>query len=106
MNGEAADSTQNTGLLGERRHGMDTDLTAADGIPIQCQFCVGRAFRRSRLRFADLSQIFLMRYPVRCLRCSQRQMVSFTVAGVSVPSHVHHKQRSSSSERGAHPDAD
>ena len=32
-----------------------------------------------------------MRYPVRCLRCSQRQLVSFTVAGISVPSHV--KQR-------------
>lgn len=32
-----------------------------------------------------------MRYPVRCLRCGQRQMVSFTVAGISVPSHI--KQR-------------
>ena len=33
-----------------------------------------------------------MRYPVRCLRCSQRQMVSFTVAGISVPSHVKQRQ--------------
>ena len=41
---------------------------------------------------ADIKQIFLMRYPVRCLRCSQRQLVSFTIAGISVPSHV--KQRS------------
>ncbi len=39
----------------------------------------------------DWKQVFLMRYPVRCLRCSQRQMVSFTLAGISVPSHV--KQR-------------
>jgi hypothetical protein len=40
---------------------------------------------------ADIKQMFLMRYPVRCLRCSQRQLVSFTIAGISVPSHV--KQR-------------
>ena len=40
---------------------------------------------------ADIKQILLMRYPVRCLRCSQRQLVSFTIAGISVPSHV--KQR-------------
>ena len=29
-----------------------------------------------------------MRYPVRCLRCSQRQLVSFTLAGISLASHV------------------
>ena len=29
-----------------------------------------------------------MRYPVRCLRCSQRQMVSFTVASLSLSSSV------------------
>ena len=63
----------------------------ASGVPIQCQFCLGQSFRRSRLRMADIKQLFLMRYPVRCLRCSQRQMVSFTLAGISVPSHV--KQR-------------
>jgi hypothetical protein len=40
---------------------------------------------------ADLKEIFMMRYPVRCLRCSQRQWVSFALAGISVPSHV--KQR-------------
>lgn len=40
----------------------------------------------------DLKQLFLMRYPVRCLRCSQRQMVSFTLAGLSVPSHVKHRR--------------
>lgn len=58
------------------------------GVPIRCQFCVGQRFRRSRLRAADLKHLLLMRYPVRCLFCSQRQMVSFTVAGVSLPSHV------------------
>ena len=76
------------------------DAIAVGGIPIQCQFCVGRSFRRSRLRSSDLPQLLLMRYPVRCRRCSQRQMVSFTVAGVSVPSHVRHKQRRSSSDKG------
>ncbi len=65
--------------------------SAGNGIAIQCQFCPGRSFRRSRVRGEDLKQIFLMRYPVRCLRCGQRQTVSFTVAGISVPSHV--KQR-------------
>ena len=73
----------------------DEELTAgveaARGIPIQCQFCPGQAFRRSRLRSKDIQHILMMRYPVRCLRCSQRQLVSFTVAGISVPSHV--KQR-------------
>lgn len=64
---------------------------AGSGVSIQCQFCPGQGFRRSTLRAEDLKDIFLMRYPVRCLRCSQRQLVSFTVAGVSVPSHV--KQR-------------
>ena len=60
------------------------------GIQIQCQFCVGRNFRRSRLRTMDVKELLLMRYPVRCLRCSQRQMVSFSVAGISVPSSVKH----------------
>lgn len=59
-------------------------------VPIQCQYCSGQTFRRSRLRQEDFWQIFLMRYPVRCLRCSQRQMVSFTVAGISVSSLTKH----------------
>ena len=75
---------------------------ASGGIAIQCQFCVGRNFRRSRLRRTDLKQLLLMRYPVRCLRCSQRQMVSFSVAGISVPSHVKHvPERSGTLQRRA-----
>lgn len=62
------------------------------GIPIQCQFCPCQRFRRSRLRSKDLRELFLMRYPVRCLRCGQRQTVSYTVAAVSVPSHVRHRR--------------
>lgn len=65
---------------------------AGSGVSIQCQVCSGQGFRRSRLRGEDLKHIFMMRYPVRCLRCGQRQMVSFTVAGVSVPSHVKQRQ--------------
>ncbi len=58
------------------------------GVPIRCQFCVGQKFRRSRLRSDDFRSLLLMRYPVRCLRCSQRQLVSFTIAGISLASHV------------------
>ena len=58
------------------------------GVPIQCQFCVGQTFRRSRLRAADLTSLLLMRFPVRCIRCAQRQAVSFTVAGISMPSYL------------------
>jgi hypothetical protein len=64
------------------------DHTMSSGTPLRCQFCSGQSFRRSTLRGADFLQIFLMRYPVRCLRCSQRQLVSFTVAGISVSSSV------------------
>lgn len=62
------------------------------GVAICCQFCPGQEFRRSRIRAEDLMQFFLMRYPVRCLFCNHRQMVSFTVAGVSLPSQAKHKR--------------
>lgn len=68
-----------------------TVVHSGQGVAIQCQFCPGQSFRRSRLRADDIQHLLKMRYPVRCLRCGQRQMVSFTVAGISVPSHV--KQR-------------
>ena len=63
-----------------------SDASATSGVPIRCQYCSHQSFRRSSLRPPDLSQILLMRYPVRCMRCGQRQMVSFTVAGLSLPS--------------------
>lgn len=71
----------------------------SSGVPLQCQFCVGQSFRRSRLRAADIPQLLLMRYPVRCARCSQRQTVSFTVAAVSIPSYIRHRNRSGTSQR-------
>jgi DNA-directed RNA polymerase subunit RPC12/RpoP len=62
-----------------------SDASATSGVPVRCQYCSYQNFRRSSLRPPDLSQILLMRYPVRCMRCGQRQMVSFTVAGLSLP---------------------
>ena len=69
----------------------------SSGVPLQCQFCVGQSFRRSRIRMGDIPQLLLMRYPVRCARCSQRQTVSFTVAAVSIPSYIRHRHGSGSS---------
>jgi hypothetical protein len=60
----------------------------AGATPARCQFCPGRAFRRSRLRFSDVPSLLLMRYPVRCMLCSKRQLVTFTTAGLSVSSSV------------------
>lgn len=72
--------------------------TMSSGVPLQCQFCIGQSFRRSRLRAGDVLGVLLLRYPVRCTRCSQRQTVSFTVASVSIPSHVGGARRSGSSK--------
>lgn len=57
-----------------------------NGRAIQCQLCSGHEFRRSRLRNEDIRQLLFLRYPVRCLRCGQRQFVSLTVAALSVSS--------------------
>jgi hypothetical protein len=67
---------------------LDSDLSATGGVPLRCQSCSNQSFRRSTLRAVDFTQILLMRYPVRCQRCGQRQMVSFTVAGISPPPSV------------------
>jgi hypothetical protein len=69
-----------------------SDFSTTNGVALRCQFCSHQSFRRSSLRTTDFSQILLMRYPVRCLRCGQRQMVSFTVAGVSLPPGVRHQK--------------
>ena len=75
-----------TQVFGEE--GEEDFIEDRGGVPVRCQFCIGQSFRRSRLRADDLRSLFLMRYPVRCLRCSQRQLVSFTLAGISLASHV------------------
>ena len=71
------------------------------GVPIRCQFCVGQKFRRSRLRSNDFRSLLLMRYPVRCLRCAQRQLVSFTIAGISLASNVRPQRRRQSLQQEA-----
>jgi hypothetical protein len=55
---------------------------------VPCQFCRGRSFRRSTLRFKDLAVLLLLRYPVRCLQCSKRQSVWLSVARQALPSSV------------------
>ncbi len=88
----------------------DLDDYAEDraGVAIRCQFCVGQRFRRSRLRGEDFKGLLLMRYPVRCLRCSQRQLVSFTIAGISLGSHVRpqRKRRSLQQKASTRPPAE
>jgi hypothetical protein len=78
------------------------DEIPSGGMPIRCQFCSGQSFRRSRVRSEDFKQIILMRYPVRCLRCSTRQMVSFTVASISISSLIKHTRPIRSEETWKH----
>jgi hypothetical protein len=70
------------------RSSSDQAITTAPlfsgGIAIRCQHCSSQNFRRSALRIEDVVSILTMRYPVRCLRCGERQRVSFAVAGLSV----------------------
>ncbi|HEY0306879.1 MAG TPA: hypothetical protein VGB94_01840 [Acidobacteriaceae bacterium] len=50
-----------------------------------CQFCSGRKFVRSGVRGrADLMAILLLRYPVRCRRCSERQYTDFLTASMAL----------------------
>ncbi len=79
------------------RHSSTKSDARRSTIPLKttefrCEFCPGHSFRRSRLRLQDISALLLLRYPVRCLRCSQRQLVSFSLAGISVPAHIKHQR--------------
>jgi len=49
-----------------------------------CQFCSSRKFLRSGLRGADIAAILLLHYPVRCLRCRQRQFTDFLTASMAL----------------------
>jgi len=59
---------------------------------VRCLFCPGTSFRRSKLRTSDLLHVLFLRYPVRCLTCSQRQFASIPIAGLSVPASVRHSR--------------
>ena len=68
-------------------------LPPRNGEAIKCVFCPHQQFRRSRLRTDDIQQLLQLRYPVRCLRCGERQYSSFTVAAISLPSTTKHPRR-------------
>lgn len=52
---------------------------------IACPFCGNRRFRRSRFRSEDLLHLAVLRYPLRCTRCNQRQYGTFAAAGLAEP---------------------
>ena len=52
---------------------------------IGCIFCANTKFRRSRVRIHDLRELMLLRYPLRCMRCNQRQYGYFLTAGMALP---------------------
>ena len=54
--------------------------TAATTSTYRCHFCGGASLRRSRLRGTDLPWVLVLRWPVRCRRCSKRQFVFVTDA--------------------------
>jgi hypothetical protein len=62
-----------------------------------CRFCKYRRFLRSGLRVSDIGSMFLLHYPVRCLRCRQRQFTDFMTASLSLSSgsqvYSNHKKR-------------
>lgn len=103
MNSSGRSSRSSSHSSSHSRNRKTVSIGASGGaMPIQCQYCSGQSFRRSRLRSEDFLQMFLMRYPVRCLRCSQRQMVSFTVAGLSHSSLTKHTRAVRTDETWKH----
>jgi hypothetical protein len=81
-----------TSAMEEKRH--------VDDMGAQCRSCVGRSFRRSRLKVKDMWSLLVLRYPVRCLSCSIRQTVSLPVAARAVSSKVR-QVRAAQSRGGA-----
>lgn len=41
-----------------------------------CEACGASRFRLSRFRFSDVLPLLVFRYPVRCLKCSERTYAS------------------------------
>ena len=50
-----------------------------------CNFCANTKFRRSRVRLPDLAELLMLRYPLRCTRCNQRQYGFFVTAAYALP---------------------
>lgn len=51
---------------------------------IGCLYCGNTTFRRSRVRFHDIGELLMLRYPMRCMRCNQRQHGYFLTAAFAV----------------------
>lgn len=58
-------------------------MNVDDGV-IGCVFCTNPTFRRSRVRIHDLRELLLLRYPMRCMRCNQRQYGYLLTAGLAL----------------------
>lgn len=56
---------------------------------VACPSCGNPQFRRSRLRFVDLFEVLMLRYPVRCTRCAKRQFTDIYIALMSYPAKFH-----------------
>ena len=57
-------------------------MDVAPGV-IGCVFCANTKFRRSRVRFHDLRELLMLRYPMRCMRCNQRQYGYYLTAALA-----------------------
>ena len=78
-----------TGESNDRRHLVqpyqDRPTVELRKGAVGCPFCGNAQFRRSRLRFTDLAEVLMLRYPVRCTRCSQRQFTDLYIAMMAYP---------------------
>ncbi len=90
MDSKADQSEEMSDAVAETASGKQVDWTHPEGlldIPegvIACQFCAFTRFRRSRVRLGDLSEFALLRMPVRCMRCNQRQYQSVLTTALAV----------------------
>ena len=51
---------------------------------VACRMCGYTRFRRSRVRPADVLEFLLLRLPLRCMRCNQRQYGSCLTASLAL----------------------
>ncbi len=56
---------------------------------VACQFCGNTRFRRSRVRLGDVKEFLLLRLPLRCMRCNQRQYGYVLTSAVAVGTKTH-----------------
>lgn len=56
---------------------------------VACLFCGNTRFRRSRVRLSDMLEALLLRFPLRCMRCNQRQYGSYLTASIATGTRAH-----------------